>query len=244
MNGEGNSSQWNHWMSNFQGLFSSNTVHLSNTANDNGSSRATRVTSNGSSSSIVTSAIVSPDESLKFNSTQMAILAPGQLSNAVDDDETRWLHEDTIDANSAKWSIYKGLIYSSLSSLCFSLCAAIVKYLRVSIFYRKYLNLLMFYRIFIPVNWLSSDFLEFSSFLFHWFTITVMNHSGHQVYDIFYSCEGSQEPLPCFYDSLLSVTCQSRMHPLSSSLSLFSFLSLPAYFWTNPVEFSKFQSLC
>lgn len=128
INEEGSSSQWNHWMSNFHSLFSSNTAHLSN---DNGSSRAKRVVSNGSSSCIVTDPVVSPDESCKFHSTQMTILAPGQLSTDRDDDETRWLHEDTIDSNSTKWCIYKGLIYSSLSSLCFSLCAAIVKYLKV-----------------------------------------------------------------------------------------------------------------
>lgn len=126
----GNSSQWNQWMNNFQSLFSSNTQ----LSNDSGLSLSTRVNASNGSSSFVTSAIVSPDESLKFHSTQMTILAPGQLpSSARDDDETRWLHEDSIDASSTKYSIYKGIIFSSLSSLCFSLCAAIVKYLKVSL---------------------------------------------------------------------------------------------------------------
>ncbi len=34
--------------------------------------------------------------------------------------------------NSFNWKLYKGIIYSSLSSVFFSLCSVIVKYLKVS----------------------------------------------------------------------------------------------------------------
>lgn len=57
------------------------------------------------------------------------------LSNS----ETQRLHESEVcdelfdeNYNTFNWKLYKGIVYSSLSSVFFSLCSVIVKYLDVS----------------------------------------------------------------------------------------------------------------
>lgn len=94
------------------------------------------------SGSVLSDTALSPDANLKFERTQMQMLGhmteyDGQEEDQ-DDCESSRLHEADSETASlypssgAKFSVYKGILYSSLSSLFFSLCSAIVKYLDVS----------------------------------------------------------------------------------------------------------------
>ena len=77
-------------------------------------------------------------------STLMSDHQKNEDPNSGDDyqfnSETQRLHESEVcdelfdeNYNSFNWKLYKGIIFSSLSSVFFSLCSVIVKYLDVSI---------------------------------------------------------------------------------------------------------------
>src|SRR5688572_22412710 len=85
---------------------------------------------------ILSDPILSPAANLKFEQTQMQILGHNvEYADEDDSHESSRLHDDDSETASlyptgkSKLSLFKGILYSSLSSFFFSLCSAIVKYL-------------------------------------------------------------------------------------------------------------------
>jgi hypothetical protein len=114
-----------------------------NNNQNNSSSKSTKWSTSHSMGTILNSPLVSANFGNKDVSQLQTIRERNDSSgdDFVSNSETERLHEtdvcdELIDENeqSFNWKLYKGIIYSSLSSVFFSLCSVIVKYLDVSQF--------------------------------------------------------------------------------------------------------------
>ncbi len=111
-----------------------------NNNQNNSSSKSTKWSTSHSMGTILNSPLVSANFGIK-DMSQLQTIRERNDSSGDDfvNSETERLHEtdvcdELIDENeeSFNWKLYKGIIYSSLSSVFFSLCSVIVKYLDVS----------------------------------------------------------------------------------------------------------------
>lgn len=101
---------------------------------------------------ILNDPILSPNSNLKFEDTKMKIIcqhenhqnshyrnSDDEHDDETNESETSRLHDEENDTSAlfpnyrSTFNIYKGILYSSLSSLFFSLSSVIVKYLEASL---------------------------------------------------------------------------------------------------------------
>lgn len=85
---------------------------------------------------ILSDPVLSPEANLKYEHTQMQVFGQHfDLDEHDHDDESSRLNDDQSESadlfptGKSKFDVFRGILYSSLSSLFFSLCSAIVKYL-------------------------------------------------------------------------------------------------------------------